>query len=385
MTAAGSTDRVVVTGIGSTIAEAKGAPALWDRLVDGPSGPPAAGDPPIAPDLLDPKEASRSSMVMRIALQAASEAIATAGGLEAVPPERRGVVVASLYGSPRDVVAAEAATSPRPFLTITAGENAPAATIAARHACRGPVRGLVTACAGGTDAIIEAVDLIRSGRVDCVIAGGAQERLSPGLAEAYRELRVLSKSGTVRPFDRRRDGFVLAPGAAALVLESEAGARRRGARPLATVLGGASTNDAEHPIRPSGTGALLCVLAALDDAGTEPSAIAAINAHGTATWVNDRLEAEVIREVFGATPPPVTSNKGVIGHTFAAAGALEAVATVLSFAEGVIPAAVIGFEADPTLALDVVVEEPRAWRPGPVVSTSFGLGGQNAAVVLAPA
>jgi 3-oxoacyl-[acyl-carrier-protein] synthase II len=201
-------------------------------------------------------------------------------------------------------------------------------------------------------------------------------------------MTAMSSTMVSRPFDLERDGFVMAEGAGVLVLEEWDTAVARGAPVLAEVLGAASTADAHHITAPSpgGAGAIACMELALADAGLDPSGIAHINAHGTSTPLNDAAEAEAITKVFGADGPPVTSLKGITGHSLGAAGALEAVGVVLSMQRGLIPPT-SGYETpDPDMApIDVVAGSAREWTPGPTLSNSFGFGGHNGCVVIAPA
>ena len=198
-------------------------------------------------------------------------------------------------------------------------------------------------------------------------------------------MTALSSRGVSQPFDAGRDGFVIAEGAAVLVLEEWDRARARGATILAEVLGAASTADAHHITAPSpgGAGAVACMELALADAGLAPRDIAQINAHGTSTPLNDAAEAEAIAKLFGTPGPPVTSTKGVTGHALGAAGALEAAAVVLSIAHRLIPPTAGTDVRDPELPpIDLVVGEPRPWTPGPALSNSFGFGGHNGCLVI---
>jgi 3-oxoacyl-[acyl-carrier-protein] synthase II len=271
-----------------------------------------------------------------------------------------------------------------PYLAVLANDNAPAATVAQQIGARGPCWVVGGACASGTYSIDEAARAVRHGRCDTVITGATSGYLPPALLAAYDNLRVLSADGYVRPFDRRRDGFVFVPGAAVLVLEEAEQAIARGARVYGEVLGGANTNDAFHPIRQSGSGAVECIRAALADAGVDPGAVVHVNAHGSGTMLNDTVEAAAVREVFGDPGPSVTSIKRVTGHSLGAAGSIEALSVLLSFVKGELPPAGIDVELEEELGIDVVVGGPRPWTPGPTISNSFGLGGQNGTVVLAP-
>jgi 3-oxoacyl-[acyl-carrier-protein] synthase II len=204
---------------------------------------------------------------------------------------------------------------------------------------------------------------------------------------SFSNMTALSSSGTSRPFDAERDGFIMGEGAAVLVLEEWSLAEARGATILGEVLGGGSNADAHHITapRPDGSGAVACMRLALAEAGLAPADIAQVNAHGTSTPLNDAAEATAVAGVFGDLRPPVTSIKGVTGHALGAAGALEAAAVVLSFQKRQIPPTantkVLGDGVD----VDVVMGQPRDWEPGPTISNNFGFGGHNGSVILAPA
>jgi 3-oxoacyl-[acyl-carrier-protein] synthase II len=206
-----------------------------------------------------------------------------------------------------------------------------------------------------------------------------------GLA-AFANMTALSSVGKSRPFDVRRDGFVCAEGGAALVLEDLDHARRRNARVYAELLGAGSTADAHHITAPApgGNGAAACMELALADAQVTAAEIGHINAHGTSTPLNDLAEAEAIEKVFGSPAPPVTSIKGVTGHALGGAGAIEAVATVLTIDRRHIPPTAGYEEPDPEIHLDIVHGEARPWEPAPALSNSFGFGGHNGCLVIGP-
>jgi 3-oxoacyl-[acyl-carrier-protein] synthase II len=264
--------------------------------------------------------------------------------------------------------------------------NAGAAHISMRAGWHGPSEVIVTACAAGTHSIAAAARLVASGRCDVAIGGGSEASMQKVAIAAFANMTALSTSGESRPFDRRRDGFVMTEGAAALVLEAWDHAVARGATIYAEVTGAASTADAHHITAPApdGAGAVSCMELALVDAQLEPGDVAQINAHGTSTPLNDLAESRAITKVFGEQAPPVTSTKGLTGHGLAAAGAIEAVASVLSIAHGVIPPTAGHEEPDPEIHLDVVHGEPRPWEPGPILSNSFGFGGHNGCLVFTP-
>jgi len=254
---------------------------------------------------------------------------------------------------------------------------------------RAPSRvAIATACAAGTHSIGNAARLIAGGRCDAVIAGSTEAAMTPTGIAGFANMTALSTAGVSRPFDRDRDGFVIAEGGAVLVLEEWESARTRGATILAEILGAASTADAHHITAPSpgGAGAIACMELALDDAGLTPGDIRQINAHGTSTPLNDAAEAEAIAKVFGTDGPPVTSIKGVTGHSLGAAGAIEAVSIVLSMQHRLIPPTAGYTTPDPEIAaIDLVTGEPRPWEPGATLSNSFGFGGHNGCLVIGPA
>ncbi|MET7409760.1 beta-ketoacyl-[acyl-carrier-protein] synthase family protein [Streptomyces parvulus] len=272
-----------------------------------------------------------------------------------------------------------------PFTVPMTMPNAPAAALSLRYGIRGSAWTITTACASGTDAIAAGARLVADGRADVVIAGGADHSLTPTCIAGFENMGALSPTGLSRPFDSRRDGLAAAEGSGILILEPLEAARARGERIYMTVLGAASCADAHHITSPAprGAGAVRCMREALDDADLEPSDIAHINAHGTSTPPGDLAEAQAIETVFGTHRPPTTSIKGVTGHSFGAAGGLEAVAVALTVAHRTLPPTVGHVVPDPQVNADIVAE-PRDWTPGPVLSNSFGFGGHNASVVLAP-
>jgi 3-oxoacyl-[acyl-carrier-protein] synthase II len=264
--------------------------------------------------------------------------------------------------------------------------NAGAAGISMRLGWRGPSEVICTACAAGTHAIGAAARLIATGRCEVAIGGGAEASMVPVAMAAFRNMTALSTSGNSRPFDARRDGFVMTEGAAALVLEEWDRAVARGATIYAEIAGAASTSDAHHITAPApdGGGAVNCMELALTDAGLEPSAIGHINAHGTSTPLNDLAEARAITKVFGEPGPLVTSTKGVTGHGLAAAGAIEAVASVMTIHHETIPPTAGYGEPDPEITIRVVHGAPQPWQPSAMLSNSFGFGGHNGTLVLLP-
>jgi 3-oxoacyl-[acyl-carrier-protein] synthase II len=242
---------------------------------------------------------------------------------------------------------------------------------------------VTTACAAGTHAIGNAARLVATGRCSVAVAGGA-EAVIVEIAEAgFRNMTALSNEGLSRPFDTNRNGFVMGEGAGVLILEEWEHALARGATIYGEVIGAASTADAHHITAPdpSGLGAIRCMELALADAGISASDVSHINAHGTSTPLNDLAESVAVHHVFGATGPPVTSIKGHLGHSLAAAGALEGVVSILTLLNQVIPPTAGTTEVDPKIGLDVVIGKPRETNVDVVLSNSFGFGGHNGSVV----
>jgi 3-oxoacyl-[acyl-carrier-protein] synthase II len=257
-----------------------------------------------------------------------------------------------------------------------------------KYGLQGPCETVTTACAASTHGISNAANLVRWGRCDVVVAGGAEAVMTDVGMAGFTNMTAMSSSGQSRPFDKDRDGFMMTEGSVVVVLEEYDKAVARGARIWGEILGGGSNADAYHITAPSpgGTGAVACMQLALDDAGLTPDDIVHINAHGTSTPLNDAAEAEALAKIFGAPGPAITSTKGVTGHALGAAGAIEAVAVLLAMRHRSIPPTIGFAEQDPELPeIDLVVGEARPWEPGPALSNSFGFGGHNGTVVLAPA
>jgi 3-oxoacyl-[acyl-carrier-protein] synthase II len=264
--------------------------------------------------------------------------------------------------------------------------NAAGAAISMKYNLRGPCQTVTTACAASTHAIGDAFRQIAWGRCDAVVTGGSEAAGSPTAMAGFQNMTALSSSGVSMPFSEGRDGFVMGEGGAVLILEALDVAVARGATIYAEVLGGASNADAHHITAPSpgGVGAIACMELALEEAGLQPSDIKQINAHGTSTPLNDAAEAEAIQKLFGPSGPPVTSTKGVTGHALGAAGALEAVAVIMSIEKRIIPPTAGTTALDPSMNIDLVMGEPRAWEPGPAMSNSLGFGGHNGSIIFGP-
>jgi 3-oxoacyl-[acyl-carrier-protein] synthase II len=390
---------VVITGRGVVSSVGEGADAFFEALLSKRSGI-ADGmgacvdfDPESA---MSPKEARRSDRYTQLAVAAATQAVEEAGLPDGIDPERLGVIVGTGVGGLVTLQAecqawlegGDRAVSPH-FVPMMM-PNAAAGTIAIKLGARGPGFSVSSACATGGHAIGEALRMIDRGEADAVIAGGTEAALTGLCIAAFRRMGALSREGVSRPFDAERDGFVMGEGAAVLLLEREDHARARGARILARVAGYGASNDAFHITQPdeNGRGAKQAMLATLADAGAATGDVGYINAHGTSTPFNDKIETLAIKQVFNgsATPPPVSSTKSHIGHLLGAAGAVEALVCVEAVRRGVLPPTINYEHPDPDCDLDYVPEGPRE-SPGLelALSNSFGFGGQNACLAVAKA
>ena len=387
--------RVAITGLGVVSAAGIGADAYFEGLCS----PAPVGDRRVTgfdpnAHFESPKEARRADPYTQFLVAAADQALDEAGEIEA-DPTRCGTMIGTGVGGITTLehqIGVLKEKGPRrvsPFLVPMMMANAGGATLAMRYGWMGPSENVVTACAASTHAVGNAARLIADGRCDAVLAGGSEAPFTPTAVAGFTNMTALSSSGVSRPFDIERDGFVMAEGAAALVLEDWDMAQARGAVILAEVLGSASTADAHHITAPApgGSGAVHCMQLALDDAGVRPADVVHVNAHGTSTDLNDAAEAEALSKVFGTSPGPlVTSTKGVTGHGLGAAGALEALAVVLAMQTRLIPPTAGLTVLDPELPpIRVVMGEPAAWTPGVSISNSFGFGGHNGTLVIAPA
>jgi 3-oxoacyl-[acyl-carrier-protein] synthase II len=383
--------RVAITGIGAVSCCGVGADALWSGL----NGPPPVGErrvPDFDPEVwFSAKEARQVDRFTQFAVAATTEALEDAGEIQA-DPGRSGVVMGTGVGGLESLESQillygeKGARRVSPRLVPMMMSNAATATISIRLGWHGPSETVTTACAAGAHSIAAAARLVASGRCDVAVGGAAEAGMTNVGIAAFTNMTALSTSGESRPFDIRRDGFVITEGAAALVLEAWEHAVARGARIYGELCGSASTADAHHitaPI-PGGSGAAACMSLAMEDASVTADEIGHINAHGTSTPLNDLAEADAITKVFGNPAPPVTSTKGITGHGLGASGAIEAVAVVLSLEHRLIPPTSGYEQPDPEISLDVVAGTARPWEPAPVLSNSFGFGGHNGCLVIGP-
>lgn len=404
--------RVAVTGIGAITAGGRDVRGLWEALllgqslaVDLPSvaeryGPVHIGclvadfDP--STHLAHP-ELRRTDLTTQLGVCAGMDAVADAGW-ETTGGDRTAIVVGTGLGgmirpflSAVDTLEAKGYMRVNPLTVPLIMPNATAGWLSMKLGVTGMATTVSQACSSGAAAIGDAARLVASGVVDRAVAGGVDALIHPLVVAAFARMGALSARNdeperASRPFDRDRDGFVMGEGAGFVTLETVDAVEARGGRVRARVTGYGATSDAFHLVAPHemGAGAIAAMRAALADAGLAPTDVAHINAHGTSTELNDRVEALAIRGVFGADAPPVTGNKGAIGHLVGAAGAVEAVAAIRSIETGLVPPTANHETPDPEIDLDIVAGSARSVAAGPVLSNSFAFGGHNVTLILEP-
>ena len=403
---------IVVTGFGATTPIGGDAATTWAAMLAGRSGAavldatwaadlpvriaaPAAVDPN---DVLDRVEARRMDRCGQFAMIAAREAWAHTGSPD-VDKTRLGVVVASGIGglittlSAYDTLRDKGPRRVSPLAIPMLMPNSAAGYVGIELGARAGVHTPVSACASGTEAIAYGADMIRTGRADIVLAGGTEAAIHALPLAAFAAMKALSSrnddpSAASRPWDVDRDGFLLGEGAAILVLESAEHAAGRGATAYAEVLGAGMSSDAHHIAQPDpvGTGAATAMRLAVENAGLGLGDIAHVNAHATSTPLGDIGEAQAIRTVFGSAADDMclTGSKSMIGHLLGAAGAVEALAVVLTLHERLVPPTINVDNLDPAIDLDIVTDGPRKLPGGDLaaLNNSFGFGGHNIALVI---
>ncbi|MFI6482283.1 beta-ketoacyl-ACP synthase II [Nonomuraea sp. NPDC050663] len=400
--------RVVVTGLGATTPVGGDVTSTWSALLAGRSGVEAitedwvdsvpvkfAGIAAVDPaEVLPRPEARRLDRSEQFALVAAREAWADAGAPE-VAPERMGVVVSSGIGGIGTTLAAYDTFKERgwnrlsPFTVPMLMPNGPAAWIGIELNAMAGVHATVSACASGAEAIGYAMDMIRLGRADVVVAGGTEAAIHPLNMAAFAAARAMSTrnddpQGASRPWQPDRDGFVLGEGAGIIVLESEEHARARGARIYAYVSGVGYSADAHHITQPEpdGRGITMAMTHAISDAGLTGADIKHVNAHGTSTPAGDVIEVQSVNKAMGSHPL-VTSTKSMTGHLLGGAGGIESVFTVLTLRDRIVPATLNLRTPDDGIDVDLVYGENRALPEGDLaaINNSFGFGGHNVSLV----
>lgn len=407
-------NRVVITGLGAITVLGPTAQIFWENLLQGKSGIrritqfDASGFPcQIAGEIpefdpsqyMDRKEARRISRAAQIALAAAIQAVADAGLPSSMPePERAGVVFGTAIGGYERfdegiaILRSQGVERVNPFVIPSGIPNLPAFMISRQFQCLGPSCTITTACATGTQAVGEASEYIRRGAADVVVAGGVEALIRDYAIGGFSAMRALpvnfndNPQAASRPFDAKREGFIFSEGAGALILESLEHAQTRGARIYAEIVGQASSADGYHVAAPDpeAAGPKRAMRWALEDAGLQPQDVDYINAHGSSTPLNDATETKAIKEVFGehAYKVAISSTKSMIGHAMGASGALEALVCALTIHHSMIHPTINYEYPDPECDLDYVPNQARQAEVNVTLSNSFGLGGQNACLVL---
>ena len=407
-----SRPRVVVTGMGAMSPLGETVGDYWDGLVNGRSGigPMTLADPDGFPckitgevsgfdpvQYIDKRESRRMARFSQLAVAAAGVALEDSGlDMSHQDPERVGVVMGNGNGGfpttddQARVMVKRGGMKISPYFIPMVLPNMAAANVSRIYGMKGYTNTVVTACAAGNQAIGEGAVAIQRGVADVVISGGCEAGICELGLGGFNVIKALSRytedpANASRPFDAQRDGFVPAEGAGILVLESLEHAVNRGANILAEVVGYGVSSDAFHAVQPDkdGSGAARAIRWALEDAGLQPQDISYINAHGTSTPINDRVETLAIKKAFGdqAYKVPISSTKSMIGHALGGAGGLEAIASIKSIQTGMIHPTINQQSPDPDCDLDYVPNKARKANVDAVLSNNFGFGGQNACMI----
>jgi 3-oxoacyl-[acyl-carrier-protein] synthase II len=404
------TVEVVITGLGATTPLGGDVASTWDALIAGRSGVSAltqewaaqlpvriAGQLAVEP-AIDRVQARRMDRSEQVAVVAARQAWADAGLDESdLDRERLGVVIGSGIGGATtlldqdDILEASGPRRVSPHTIPMLMPNGPAAWIGLELKAKAGVHAPTSACATGAESIAWALDMIRSGRADVVVAGGTESVIHPLPIAAFASMRAMSTRNdepekASRPFDKGRDGFVLGEGAGVIVLERADRARARGAKVYARLAGAGMTSDGYDIVQPDpeGWGATRAITLALKDAGIANSDVVHVNAHATSTPVGDVAEIIALHKALG-DHPVVTSTKSMTGHLLGAAGAIESIATILAVYHGIIPPTINLDDPDDKVDLDVAAHKARHMEIPAALNNSFGFGGHNAALVFARA
>jgi 3-oxoacyl-[acyl-carrier-protein] synthase II len=404
--------RVVVTGLGAITPLGNSVPEFWSNVVAGKSG---VGDITLfdashlptrfaaevrgfdAPALMGKKEARKADRFAQFAIVAAKQALTDSGlAISDANRDEIGVVMGSGIGgittieNQHKVMLDQGAGRLSPFFIPMLISNIAPGIISMNMNVRGPTYTTVSACASSNNAIGEAYRAVQLGEAEAMICGGSEAPISPLAVAGFCAMRALSTrndspTAASRPFDKGRDGFVMAEGGGAMMLEELEHARTRGARIYAEIVGYGKSSDAFHMVQPDpdARGVTLAMQRALRDAGLEPTDVDYINAHATSTDLGDIAETQAIHRVFGerAKTLPVSSNKSMFGHALGAAGALEGICTVLTIHDSVIPPTINYHEVDPQCDLDCVPNVARKADVNTAMSNSFGFGGHNAVLI----
>ncbi|MGB9376123.1 MAG: beta-ketoacyl-ACP synthase II [Mycobacteriales bacterium] len=401
---------VLVTGLGATTPLGGDVASTWAAMLEGKSGVRKLEDEwaeqlparivarlAVEPtETLERVQARRLDRSQQVALVAAREAWADCGAPE-IDPERLAVVVGTGIGGALtllgqdDILESKGHRRVSPLTIPMLMPNGPAATVGLALGARAGVHAPVSACASGAEAVAMGLDIIRAGRADVVVVGGAEACIHPLPLAGFAQMQALSTrndepEAASRPFDKARDGFVLGEGAGMLVLERAGFAEARGAKVYARLAGAGMSADAHHIAAPDpvGAGASRAIIKAVQDAGLTAADIGHVNAHATSTPVGDTAEAAALLSSLGEHPV-VTSTKSMTGHLLGAAGAVEAIATLLAIRDGKVPATINLDDPDDDIRLDIARVSPREVKLLAAVNDSFGFGGHNVALVFTAA
>jgi len=405
--------RVVVTGVGALAPNGNNARDMWDALCNGRSGiaPVTSFDARVFPTrfggevkgfdpskYVGPKEARRMDRFVQFAVAAAKMAVEDSGiDLQRQDASRIGVIVGSGIGGIKTIedqhtlMVTKGPQRISPFFIPMLIVDMASGMIAIQLKLKGPNCCIVSACASASHAIGDAYLTITAGNADLMLAGGSEAAVTPLGFAGFCALKALSTrnddpAGASRPFERDRDGFVMAEGAGVVLLEELGHARRRGARIYAELIGYGASADAYHMTAPApgGEGAAACIGMALRNARLSPADVDYINAHGTSTQFNDKCETLAVKTVFGdlARALPISSNKSMFGHLLGAAGGVELISTVFTITHGVIPPTINYEHPDPECDLDYVPNTAREQKVRVAISNSFGFGGHNATLAV---
>jgi len=404
--------RVVVTGMGCISPVGNNVKETWDSILAGKSGAgvithfdaskhktrfaaEVKGFDPVV--LFGQREARKMDRFTQFATAVAVEALEQSGlKIDEANRDRVGVMIGTGIGGigslleQVEVMRERGPDRVSPFLVPMMISDSAAGMLAIRFGARGPNMAIATACASGNNAIGEALEIIRRGAADAMMAGGSEAALVPVAMAGMNVMTALSTRNddpqtASRPFDKDRDGFLMGEGAGMLILESLEYAQARGANILCEITGYGTTDDAHHISAPAenGAGAAIAMKQALENANLDLGAVGYINAHGTSTPLNDKSETAAIKTVFGeqAYNVPISSTKSMTGHLLGASGAIEAVFCILAIREEILPATINYHTTDPECDLDYVPNQPRKASPKHVMSNSFGFGGHNATLI----
>ncbi len=404
--------RVVITGLGAVTPLGIGVESTWNALVEGRSGIDRITqfDPSNLPvqiagevkgfdpaDYIEQKEIKKMDRFIHFAIAASQMAMDDSGlKIDSNNADRVGVIIGSGIGGLPKIEQYTLVLYERgyrritPFFIPMSIINLASGQVSIRFGAKGPNSAVVTACSSASHAIGDAYKIIQRGDADVMIAGGAESVITPLGISGFAVMRALSTRNdepqkASRPFDKDRDGFVMAEGAGILILEELGHALRRGAKIYAEIVGYGMTGDAYHITSPSpdGEGAARCMKMAIDDAGISPSEVDYINAHGTSTKYNDELETMAIKNVFGehAYKLVVSSTKSMTGHLLGASGGVEAIISILAIYHGIVPPTINLDNPDPDCDLDYVPHKARKMTVNFALSNSFGFGGTNACLL----